>query len=499
MAADHDVDTSNIRLKEESSMASVFATTTDPEVPPYNVEDYYKQKGLSQKIARSASFANGTVLVVIMNAIYLGVDSDYNDADNLYDADIGFQIWSQFFAIYFTWEVLVRFIAFEKKCDCFRDGWFKFDVFLVTTMILDIWVMMVTLKMLAGDGNQIKIPTQPLRMLRLFKLSRMARLMKSFPELVTMIKGLLRSLRAIASSMVLVGLMVYTWSILIHMLMKEEHEYNKDLKEKYDYEFSKVGDCIWTLLMAGTLMLDNAAPVMTDLLFNKDWVKVLVGLAFISYCWLSALLILQMLIGVLCDVVSQVGQERRDAECIGLMRQELLGDFNKYDDGDGKISKEEFRLIVDTENSKALLKKLTINRLFLLEIADLMFPNEEVQVPIRSILELMIMCRGGNTATVQIISSALCFLSNELGAMEDGISAKIEDEIAKMQGVESHSTRHRKSFMEKMGMWRMSSNLNLGGAGSQPTTSRSSRVDSSRVTGSSSKAMVPENVPATTI
>merc|ERR1719247_40434 len=117
-----------------------------------------------------------------------------------------------------------------------QDGWFKFDAFLVTTMILDIWILMPLLKAVAGSN--VIIPTQPLRMLRLFKLSRMARLMKHFPELVTMIKGLLRSLRAIASSMVLVSLMVYTWAILIHMLLKGDREFNSHVKEEHGFEFS---------------------------------------------------------------------------------------------------------------------------------------------------------------------------------------------------------------------------------------------------------------------
>merc|ERR1719420_1562511 len=98
-------------------------------------------------------------------------------------------------------------------------------------MILDLWVLM---PILYGIGGGAKIPTQPLRMLRLFKLTRMARLMKAFPELVTMIKGLLRSLRAISSSMILIGLMVYVWGIMMHMLMKDEKEFNDDLWEN-DY------------------------------------------------------------------------------------------------------------------------------------------------------------------------------------------------------------------------------------------------------------------------
>merc|ERR1719439_435045 len=103
-------------------------------------------------------------------------------------------------------------------------------------MILDTWLLMVVLKLMDGD-SQVKIPVQPLRMLRLFKLTRMARLMKAFPELVTMIKGLIRSLRAISSSGILVGLMVYTWAILLHMLLKEEEEFNLALWDEFSLSF----------------------------------------------------------------------------------------------------------------------------------------------------------------------------------------------------------------------------------------------------------------------
>merc|ERR1740130_1225877 len=125
-------------------------------------------------------------------------------------------------------------------------------------MILDTWIIMSIMKV---QGDPIAIPVQPLRMLRLFKLTRMARLMKAFPELVTMIKGLIRSLRAISSSGILVGLMTYTWAILLHMLLKDEHEFNDRLYTQSNMNFATITNCMWILLMDGTLMLDNAAPV----------------------------------------------------------------------------------------------------------------------------------------------------------------------------------------------------------------------------------------------
>merc|ERR1719484_518194 len=105
-------------------------------------------------------------------------------------------------------------------------------------MILDTWVLSISLKIIGGGSAPI--PVQPLRMLRLAKLTRMARLMRAFPELVTMIKGLIRSLRAISSSGILVGLMVYTWAILLHMLLKDEDELNQQLHRDTLMDFTTI-------------------------------------------------------------------------------------------------------------------------------------------------------------------------------------------------------------------------------------------------------------------
>merc|ERR1719149_630593 len=110
---------------------------------------------------------------------------------------------------------------------------------------MDTWMLQVMTKIRENDGGGVKIPTQPLRMLRLFKLTRMARLMKAFPELVTMIKGLVRSLRAISSSMILISLMVYVWAIMMHMLMKEEKEWNERWWNEYQISLGSMTQCIW--------------------------------------------------------------------------------------------------------------------------------------------------------------------------------------------------------------------------------------------------------------
>jgi hypothetical protein len=334
----------------------------------------------------------------------------------------------------------VRFFAFEVKANCLKDGWFKFDAFLVSTMILDTWVLMPTLHMVGGG---VKIPTQPLRMLRLFKLTRMARLMKAFPELVTMIKGLVRSLRAITSSMILISLMVYVWAIMMHMLLKEEHEFNQKLWDESLLGFATITQCIWTLLMDGTLMLDNAAPLMTSLLFSGQFNYIVAGAFFMLYALLSAMLILQMLIGVLCDVVSRVGSEQRDATAIGLVKQELMADLKQFDGGDGKISQEELLQVMSNPNSKALLKKLNINRLFLLELQKMMFTKPGQQVSIKSALTLMVMCRGDNPTTVEAMAGGLLSVVREISDVKNSLEKN-------MKSLEAHMRRDIKGSIADM-------------------------------------------------
>merc|ERR1719506_2798487 len=208
-------------------------------------------------------------------------------------------------------------------------------------------------------------------------------------------KGLIRSLRAISSSGILVGLMVYTWAILLHMLLKEEDELNEWLWEANQEDFTNLTNCMW------------------------------------------------MLIGVLCDVVSRVGQEQRDSQAIGLVKQELLEIITEADGGDGKISHEELGKVMKHPKSVAVLKKLNINRLFLMELQKMMFPKKTSTVPIKAVLELMIMCRGDNTATVETLSGGFCFLASELGDLKTRLVDNIKILEIDLEGWNRRPSHHR--------------------------------------------------------
>merc|ERR1719454_514990 len=165
--------------------------------------------------------------------------------------------------------------------------------------------------------------------------------------------------------------------------------------------------------MDGTLLLDSPT-IITILIYSGDVLKVVAGFSFLLYSLLSALLVLQMLIGVLVDVVSQITADERDAGDIALVKQELLEDLQEFGGDDNKISKEELYTVMNNPKSKALLKRLKINRLFLTELQKLMFPSPDSQVPIASVLDMMLMCRGDKQATIESLSCGICYLAQEV-------------------------------------------------------------------------------------
>merc|ERR1712232_1000633 len=104
------------------------------------------------------------------------------------DARWPFQVAEQFFCIYFLFELVVRFSAFYHKVDCLKDGWFKFDSFLVIQGVVDTWIMQVWVLIIGGSGQAL--PTAPLKLLRLLRLARVSRMLKAVPELLTLVKGI---------------------------------------------------------------------------------------------------------------------------------------------------------------------------------------------------------------------------------------------------------------------------------------------------------------------
>jgi hypothetical protein len=364
------------------------ANHADLDKAEYSVTEFYRDIGFCQRVARHDVFSYVTLIVICLNAVYLGIDADYNDADNLYDANLAFIMIENLFALFFIFEWVIRFGAFKRKIDCLRDMWFKFDSFLMVLSVLETWLMPILL-------SGISLPTSPLRLLRLLRLARMARLVRSFPELVTMIKGGFAAQRAVTASFAALIALIYIFSIVMKMIFS-------DARDPYvTSRFDTIPLAMWTLLIDGTFM-DNIGEVTRNIYEKENPTIAVFGLiVFVIFSMLSALTVLNMLIGVQCEVVSAVAAREKDDSEVGLMKRTVLVLLKALDeDQSGAIDHQEILALLDDPEALEILNLLQIDVNYLLNHLGMLFTVFD-DISIADVMEMMLQFRGDRHVTMK--------------------------------------------------------------------------------------------------
>lgn len=382
----------------------------------YDVRRYYHSQGAAQAMAKSNVFSNFTLLVISINAVYLGVDSDYNEAASLNEADLHFVVFEQFFCVFFTAELLVRFCAFKEKLSCLNDGWFKFDSLLLLIIWIETWI--VPLIMVLSSGASFSFASGPLRLLRLLRLARLMRIIRAFPELITMIQGMMMAMRAVASAMLLLVVAIYAWGITMHSFLKN------DENAVYLY-WGTVPRCMMTLMGNGALG-DSIGTVMRGIQTNVPAL-----IAFISFVIFSALTILNMLVGVMCEVVAEVAKSEKEAHAVWQLKSTLLVMLKRIDaDGNGNISKMELVALLEDECALEVMEDLKINAGHFIDMLDMYYHAcESLTIP--CIMQLLLDNQGWRPTTVQDLCQAGAFhrwsMRNDLGALHLALVAMRTD------------------------------------------------------------------------
>lgn len=229
------------------------------------------------------------------------------------------------------------------------------------------------------------------------------------------------------------------------MLLGKEHEFNKLIYSQSFLDFSSVFHSMWTLLMNGTFLLDNSAPLMTQLIFNQQPKLCFAGVIFGVYVFLTNVLILNMLIGVLCDLVTQVNNEQKAAQAVAYVKQVLAGRLREVAT-DGLIGRHELQKIM--HESKGVLKKMGINELFLFQMEEMLYADETGRsIPIKAALDLLLMCRSDNAATVETLAGGFGYLTREFSELREFMLGKITASEMSSKRSGRHDFQHMPSLL----------------------------------------------------
>lgn len=424
----------------------------------YDVKELYHDKGCFQMIARHPYFENATLSVIVLNALWISVDTDGNDADTILTAKALFVAADILFFTYFSLELFIRFMAFNRKRDCLKDGWFVFDSSLVALYAFDPFVIGLITKIQGGSG--LNLPTAVLRLFRLARLSRLVRMLRSLPELMIMIKGMFSATASVGYTLGLLMLITYVFAIALRNLTPTAEDYIANcvddiepttnltafaiakeacvtLSEDGDDGaivinfLSTVPETMHTLIIYGTF-LDALAnyivpvKVQSTPCFILSWI----------YIALASLTVMNMLIGVLCEVIAAVAEEEKESMIVDKVNEKfslICKDLDK--NGDGTLSWDEFLLILDYPEALDALDSVGVDMESMVDLAEDFFneDGEPVCVTFMEFMEMVLDLRGGQTATVKDIMGLGKRFNKKFMKVKD-IMDRIDNHVERCEG-----------------------------------------------------------------
>jgi len=325
------------------------------------------------KIAASKRFEYTTLAIIMLNAGFIGYDADFSarthKPDDLYDSPAQFIIFENFFAIYFTLEVIIRFFAYKRKLDSVTDMWFVFDSTLVLFMVVETWILPILGA--SGPLSQLSV----LRLLRLLRITRMAKLMRFFPELQIIVRGMVAAVRSVVCAGILQVLVLYVFAILFTSEYHQGDRSDEDVEGTAEGLFGSMGKSARHLFIMGTI-LDDITLCCNYIRGSSKGTAMM--LAFVIFVLISSFTMLNMLIGILCEVVCATGEGERNKNTETNVREAIQSLFQKMDkDNNGEISRDEFLSMKHDKNVMKALQALEVKPKHFEMYADLMFKHED--------------------------------------------------------------------------------------------------------------------------
>lgn len=345
-----------------------------------------------KQIVMSGAFTWMQIAVIILNTIFIGVEVDYNGPQAMEATRTVFGSIEHVFCTFFTVEIILRFGAMNKERTvfkamrkCLKNSWFMFDFSLVLLMVVETWVMPLSFHL---QGKQMRdqefgllASLRLLRLMRLSRIGRIARLLSLFPEIFMVVKSIIASTRAVLCTFGVLLMILYIFAIAF----KVQSE-GSGVEEM----FPSILGAMYSLMIHGAFM-DNLGDCTDAILEEED--KLLFVL-FISFMFLSNLTMLNMLIGVICDVANDVSSKEKKLAAAAALKDDLMEFLDCFDINlDKGIGIKEFDLILGNPDVRQMLEHHDVDVAILSSLKEAVFQVIEDDVDD--------VAKGGKSAQLQ--------------------------------------------------------------------------------------------------
>mmetsp|Transcript_36796 Transcript_36796/g.66708 ORF Transcript_36796/g.66708 Transcript_36796/m.66708 type:complete len:874 (+) Transcript_36796:2-2623(+) len=392
--------------------------------PQYNVFDEYYETGWAQEVAKSMVFEYFTLSVVVINALWLSIDADNNDAHLITDADAGFVVVENIFCTYFFFEVVIRFCAFKTKLNAFYDYWFLFDFALVSLMVLETWFVPIVVLGFGVSFRGANVSFLRLfRLIKILRLSRMAKVLRAIPELVIIVKGIGFASRSVVVFFALWMLIIYVFSLLFRQLSVDH-----SIGPEY---FSSVYHGMNTLLLYG--ILPDHAKIVLDMGSDSWYFWPLI----VFFILLTSLTIMYMLVGVLVDVVGVIAATEKEGMTVAFLSSQMREKMELFNySTEGAVNQFEFQKMLWEPEITKILQGIGVDVVTLVDMLGILYEDickdGREGLEFEEIIDLILNMRGANPATVKDVKEQLRVTKSMLNSQNKLVMDKLSAEFDKI-------------------------------------------------------------------
>ncbi|CAK0823733.1 unnamed protein product [Prorocentrum cordatum] len=298
------------------------------------------------RVANSTIFHSCVNFTVMLNSLWITVSLDTHNADLHWM----YVLVPYLFMCVFLVEIGIRFGSYKKVQNCFHDPWFCFDSILVFAMVLELCMLPAVQAILQAEHSQrrLVLTAGVMRVLRVVRIARTVRLLRASRDLMTIVYGLARAFWSMSITLVVLILLMYVFAITFRTFVKGE---GLQVEEAF---FASVGDSMWTLLVRGVFMDDLSS--LLDLLREE---MPTLAYMLVLFILLSSFTLLNMLIGIVCDMISEVKRgslERRERKELKQALGSILECYDRNDTGD--ISQADFECLLANPEFADIMQRI---------------------------------------------------------------------------------------------------------------------------------------------
>lgn len=310
-----------------------------------------------EQCLRSSTGEYTIALLIVGNAMMFGIQADYVISHNPDDLPVYFKYIEWFFCFAFTFELSLRLFCYRLdffSCKNLDVGWNFLDTFLVVFAYVE-----EILDSFVADAPNIS-SARLLRLLRLLRMIRVLRVLRFFKDMRIMVTGILGSLKPLVWALLLLGLIIYMFSIIVLQLIQEEiHNLNaSDVPH-----FSSLLRLMFTLFACISGGVDWA-----DVADSVQGINPILGPLFIVFIAFSVFCVLNIVTGVFVDQSTRMAKDDEENMLLEEIesRKKWMKDievlFRQADtDHSGTLEFDEFQKLLSDMRVETLLKNIGVD------------------------------------------------------------------------------------------------------------------------------------------